>query len=138
MECQVRWIDGAEFVVETGSGHAFVIDSAPEVGGRNLGPRPMEAVLGGSATCSAVDVVTILKKNGQEIQACEVKATAERATTDPKGFTRIHLHFVVRGRDVKRSLVENAIRLSLNKYCSASAMLSKTAEITHDFEIVLL
>lgn len=101
-----------------------------------MGPRPMEVVLAGAASCSAVDVVTILRKNGQSIEACTVAATAERAPSDPKVFTRIHMRYSVRGRQVKRTLVENAVRLSHQKYCSASAMLAKTAEMTHEFEIV--
>ena len=136
MECKVKWIDGVSFVAETGSGHALVMDGAPEGGGRNLGPRPMEMVLLGTGGCSAYDVVVILKKSGQEVTGCEVRLTSERAATDPKVFTRIHMHFVLRGRGLKRNLVEQAIRLSHEKYCSASIMLGKTAEITKDFEIV--
>ena len=124
------------FLAETGSGHVLAMDGAPEAGGRNLAPRPMETVLAGSGACTAFDVVVILKKSGQEITGCEVKLAAERATTDPKVFTRIHMHFVVRGKGLKRNLVEHAVRLSRDKYCSASAMLAKTAEITTDFEVV--
>ena len=124
------------FLAETGSGHVLAMDGAPEAGGRNLAPRPMETVLAGSGACTAFDVVVILKKSGQEITGCEVKLSAERATTDPKVFTRIHMHFVVRGKGLKRNLVEHAVRLSRDKYCSASAMLAKTAEITTDFEVV--
>jgi len=111
------------------------MDGAPEGGGRNLAPRPMEMVLVGTGGCSAYDVVVILKKSGQGVTGCEVKLTSERAETDPKVFTRIHMHFVVRGRALKRNLVEHAIRLSHEKYCSATAMLIKTAQITKDFEI---
>jgi len=137
MECTVKWVEGGmSFVAETASGHAFVMDGAPEAGGRNIGPRPMETVLAGTGGCTAFDVVLILRKSGQEISGCEVRLAAERAETDPKVFTRIHMHFVVRGRNVKPSLVESAIKLSHNKYCSASAMLGKTATITHDYEIV--
>jgi putative redox protein len=121
---------------ETGSGHALVMDGAPEGGGRNLGPRPMEMVLLGTGGCSAYDVVVILKKSGQEISGCSVELKAERAETDPKIFTRIHMHFVLRGKNLKTSMVESAIKLSHQKYCSASIMLGKTAEITHDYEIV--
>jgi putative redox protein len=124
------------FVAETGSGHAFVMDGAVEGGGRNLGPRPMETVLAGTGACTAYDVVLILKRSGQDVTACKVDVKAERAETDPKVFTKIHMHFVVRGRDLKPSLVESAIKLSHNKYCSASAMLGKTALITHGHEIV--
>jgi putative redox protein len=138
MECRVKWIgpDGMSFVAETESGHAFVMDGAPDGGGRNLGPRPMETVLAGTGGCTAYDVVVILRKSGQKVSGCEVQLSAERAETDPKVFTKIHMHFVVRGRDLKVSTVESAIKLSHNKYCSASAMLGKTAAITHDYEIV--
>jgi len=137
MECTVKWIAGGmSFVAETSSGHAFVMDGAPEAGGRNIGPRPMETVLAGTGGCTAFDVVLILRKSGQEVSACEVRLAAQRAETDPKVFTSIHMHFVVRGKNLKTSLVESAIKLSHNKYCSASAMLAKTASITHDYEIV--
>jgi putative redox protein len=112
------------------------MDGAPDGGGRNLAPRPMEMVLLGTGGCSAYDVVVILKKSGQDVTGCEVKLVSERAETDPKVFTRIHMHFIVRGRALKRNLVEHAIRLSHDKYCSATAMLGKTAQITKDFEIV--
>jgi len=124
------------FIVETGSGHLVTIDGAPDGGGRNLAPRPMEVVLAGAGGCTAYDVVVILKKNNQDVVDCEVKLTAERATTDPKVFTKIHYRFLVRGRNLKRNLVEQAVRLSHEKYCSATAILAKTAEITRDLEIV--
>ena len=136
MECTVRWTSGMTFVAETGSNHVVAMDGAPEGGGRNLAPRPMEMVLVGTGGCSAYDVVAILRKSAQDITGCEVKVTSERAETDPKVFTRINMHFTVRGRALKRNLVEHAIRLSHDKYCSASIMLEKTAEITQDFEIV--
>ena len=137
MECTVRWTgDGMTFLAETGSKHVVAMDGAPEGGGRDLAPRPMEMVLVGTGGCTAYDVVTILKKSGQDVRACEVKVTSERAATDPKVFTRIHLHFAVRGRSLKRNLVDQAIRLSHEKYCSASIMLGNTAEITKDFEII--
>ena len=138
METVVRWTgpSGMTFVAETGSGHAVVMDGAPEGGGRNLGPRPMEMVLLGTGGCTAYDVVLILRKSGQDVRGCEVQLKSERADTDPKVFTRIHFHFVVRGRSLKPNLVERAIKLSKEKYCSASIMLGKTAEITHDWEIV--
>ena len=138
MECKVKWIgpQGMSFVAETESGHAFVMDGAPDVGGRNLGPRPMETVLVGTGGCTASDVIAILKKSGQDVSACEVHLDAERAATDPKVFTKIHMHFTVRGKNLKPSLVESAIKLSHNKYCSASIMLGKTAVISHDYEIV--
>lgn len=136
MEATIRWGAGMTFVAETGSGHILAMDGAPEAGGRNLAPRPMETVLAGSGACTAFDVVVILKKSGQDITGCEVKVSAERAATDPKVFVKIHMHFVVTGRALKRNLVEHAIRLSREKYCSATAMLGKTAEITTDFEVV--
>ena len=136
MECTVRWTSGMTFLAETASNHVVAMDGAPEGGGRNLAPRPMEMVLLGTGGCTAYDVVVILKKSGQPITGCEVKLTSERAETDPKVFTRIHMHFVVRGRGLKRNLVEHAIRLSHEKYCSASIMLGKTAQITKDFEII--
>jgi len=124
------------FLAETGSNHLVAMDGAPEGGGRNLAPRPMELVLAGSGGCTAYDVVVILKKSGQDVTGCEVRLTAERAATDPKVFIKVHAHFVVRGRALKRNLVEQAIRLSHEKYCSATAMLVKTAEVTRDFEII--
>ena len=136
MDCTVRWGDGMTFVAETGSGHLVSMDGAPEGGGRNLAPRPMEVVLAGAGGCTAYDVVVILKKSGQQISGCEVALKAERAATDPKVFTSIHYHFVVRGKNLKRNLVEQAVRLTHEKYCSATAILARTAEITKDFEIV--
>lgn len=124
------------FMAETGSNHLVAMDGAPEGGGRNLAPRPMEVVLAGTGGCTAYDVVVILKKSGQEITGCDVKLAAERAPSDPKVFTKIHMHFIVRGRNLKRNLVEHAIRLSHEKYCSASIMLGKSAGITTDFEIL--
>ncbi len=120
---------------ETGSGHAVVMDGAPEGGGRNLGPRPMELVLLGTAGCTSYDVLSILRKSRQDVRDCWVELDAERAEVDPKVFTRIHFHFVVTGRGLKADAVERAIKLSAEKYCSASIMLAKTAEITHDFEL---
>jgi putative redox protein len=138
MECTLKWTgpEGMSFLATTGSGHAVVLDGAPEGGGHNLAPRPMEMVLVGSGGCTAYDVVVILRKSGQDVRGCEVKLQAERAETDPKVFTRIHYHFIVRGRNLRRNLVEHAIRLSGEKYCSASIMLGKTAAITHDFELI--
>ena len=137
MECTVRWTgEGMSFLAETGSNHLVAMDGAPDGGGRNLAPRPMEMVLVGSGGCAAYDVVVILRKSGQDVTGCEVKLSGERAATDPKVFTRVHMHFVVRGRSLKRNVVEHAIRLSHEKYCSATAMLVKTAEVTRDFEIM--
>ena len=124
------------FLAETGSNHLVTMDGAPEGGGRNLAPRPMEIVLAGAGGCTAYDVIVILKKNNQDVTGCEVRLEAERAATDPKVFTRIHYHFTIRGRGLKRSLVEQAVRLTHEKYCSATAILGKTAEITKDFEIL--
>ncbi len=112
------------------------MDGAPAAGGRNLGPRPMEMLLLGAGGCTSFDVITILKKSRQEVSDCYVELDAQRAETDPKVFTKIHMHFVVKGKDIKPDVVERAVKLSAEKYCSASIMLGKTAEITHDFEIV--
>lgn len=136
MECTVRWHDGMSFIAETGSGHLVAMDGSPEAGGRNLAPRPMELVLAGAGGCTSFDVVMILKRGRQDVKACEVKLTAERAEADPKVFTRINLHFVVTGKDLKPDAVERAIQLSAEKYCSASIMLGKTAVMTHTWEIV--
>lgn len=136
MECTVRWHDGMSFVAETGSGHLIAMDGAPEAGGRNLAPRPMELLLAGTGGCTAFDVLLILKKGRQQVSDCQVKLTAERAESDPKVFTRIHLHFVVTGKGLKPETVERAIKLSSEKYCSASIMLGKTAEMTHSWEVV--
>ncbi len=139
MECTVRWIGndaGMSFVAETGSGHAVVMDGAPEAGGRNLGPRPMEMLLAGTGGCTAFDVVLILKKGRHAVTGCEVSLKAERADTDPKVFTHVHFHYRVQGRQLKPEAVARAIELSKDKYCSASIMIGETAKITHDFEIV--
>ncbi|MFC3533568.1 OsmC family protein [Vogesella facilis] len=135
MKARLKWVDGVCFMGETGSGHAVVMDGAPEGGGRNLGPRPMELLLLGTAGCTSYDVINILKKSRQDVRDCWVEMDAERAEVDPKVFTRIHFHFVVVGRNLKPEVVERAIALSADKYCSASIMLGKTADITHDFEI---
>jgi putative redox protein len=127
---------GMGFVAETGSGHAVVMDGAPEAGGRNIGPRPMEMVLAGTGGCSVFDVVLILKKGRHAVSACEVRLQAERAAEDPKVFTQIHLHYRLKGRNLKPEAVRRAIELSKEKYCSASIMLGKTADISYDFEIV--
>jgi putative redox protein len=136
MDCTVRWHEGMSFIAETGSGHLVGMDGAPEAGGRNLAPRPMELLLAGAGGCTAFDVMLILKKGRQEVSGCEVKLTAERAESDPKVFTRIHLHFVVTGKGLKAEAVDRAIKLSAEKYCSASIMLGKTAEMTHSWEII--
>lgn len=138
MECTVQWLGekGMSFAARTGSGHLAVMDGAPEGGGNNLAPRPMELVLAGTGGCTAYDVVMILKKGRQDVSGCEVSLKAERADSDPKVFTRIHFHFTVKGNGIKPEAVERAIKLSAEKYCSASIMLGKTATITHDWEIV--
>lgn len=136
MKSRVKWIEDVCFMGESGSGHAVVMDGAPDIGGRNLGPRPMEMLLLGAGGCTSVDVVMILKKSRQAVTGCEVTIEADRAEDHPKVFTRIHMHFTLRGRGLKPEMVERAIRLSAEKYCSASIMLGKTAEMTHDFEIV--
>jgi putative redox protein len=136
MKARIKWIENVAFVGETESGHALVMDGAPDAGGRNLGPRPMETVLIGTGACSAFDVVLILKRGRQPITDCVVELSAERAPTDPKVFTKIHFHFVVTGNGLDPEKVSRAIQLSAEKYCSASAMMAKTADVTHDFEIV--
>ena len=135
MKARIKWIEGVSFLGETESGHAVLMDGAPEAGGRNLGPRPMETVLIGMGSCTSFDVLHILRKARQEITDCVAEISADRAEGDPKVFTRIHVHFVITGRSLKQQQVERAIKLSAEKYCSASIMLAKTAEITHDFEI---
>lgn len=136
MKARIKWVEAVSFLGETGSGHAVLMDGPPEGGGRNLGPRPMELVLLGTGGCTTYDVIHILKKSRQDVHDCVVEIDAERADTDPKVFTRIHFHFVVTGKGLKHDSVKRAIDLSAEKYCSASIMLAKTAEITHDFEIV--
>ncbi|MFN3492875.1 MAG: OsmC family protein [Hydrogenophaga sp.] len=147
MECTVSWTGatGARstmgFVAETGSGHVLVMDGAPdpakpENGGANLAPRPMETVLAGTGGCTAYDVVLILKRGRHDVRGCSVKLITERAATDPKVFTKIHMHFVVRGKGIPAAAVERAIAMSHDKYCSASIMLGKTAEITTAFEVI--
>ena len=138
MECTVRWAgpQSMSFSATTASGHLINMDGAPEGGGNNLAPRPMEMVLLGTGGCTAYDVVLILKKSGQDIRACEVTLKAQRANEDPKVFTSIHFHFTVRGRNLRLNLVEHAVKRSHDKYCSASIMLGKTAVITHSIEII--
>ena len=137
MECTVRWHGdaGMAFVAETGSGHLLTMDGAVDGGGRNLAPRPMETVLAGTGGCTAYDVVLILKRGRQQVSGCVVKVDAERADTEPKVFTRIHMHFTVSGKGLNEAAVARAIQLSHEKYCSASAMLAKTAQITTGFDI---
>lgn len=138
MECKVHWqpASGMAFVAETGSGHLLTMDGAPDGGGRNLAPRPMETVLAGTGGCAAYDVVLILQRGRHDVRGCELRLQAERADKDPKVFTRIHMHFVVTGRGLPAPAVARAIELSHQRYCSASAMLGKTAEITTSHEVV--
>ena len=138
MECTIDWMpaNGMAFSAETGSGHLLTMDGAPDGGGRNLAPRPMETVLAGTGACTAYDVVLILRRGRHDVRACRVKVTSERAAQDPKVFTRIHLHFVVSGVRLAEGAVERAIALSHEKYCSATIMLAKTAEISTSFEIL--
>ena len=135
MKARIKWIENVTFVAESGSGHALVMDGAPEGGGRNLGPRPMEVVLMGTGGCTAYDVMHILRKSRAPVTDCVLEIESERATEDPKVFTKIHFHFIVTGKGLKPAQVERAVQLSAEKYCSASIMLGKTAAITHDFEI---
>ena len=138
MECTIHWVPGSGmgFVAETGSGHLLTMDGAPDGGGRNLAPRPMETLLAGAGGCSAYDVVLILKRGRQDVTGCEVKLQAERADSDPKVYTRINLHFIVRGRNLSEAAVARAIALSHEKYCSATIMLAKTAAITTSHEVL--
>ncbi len=150
MECTVNWTgntattlsrSGMTFLAETGSGHTLVMDGAPDAdkpenGGANLAPRPLETILAGTGGCTAYDVVLILKRGRQDVRGCSVKLTSERASTDPKVFTKIHMHFVVTGKALTTSAVERAIAMSHDKYCSATIMLGKTAEITTSFEVL--
>ena len=136
MNISVNWIDGMLMVGKSHSGHSITMDGPPEIGGDNLGVRPMEMLLLGVAGCTMIDVVTTLKKMRQELTHCETKVNAERADDHPKVFTDIHIHFLVKGNDLDSKKVEKAITLSAEKYCSASIMLGKTASISHDFEIL--
>jgi len=138
MECTIDWLaaNGMAFSAETGSGHLLTMDGSPDGGGRNLAPRPMETVLAGTGGCTAYDVVLILKRGRHEVRGCSVKLTSERAETDPKVFTKIHMHFTVTGRDIPAAAVERAVALSHEKYCSASIMLGKMAAISTSFEVL--
>lgn len=135
MKARIKWVEGVSFLGQTESGHSVLMDGSPEAGGKNLGPRPMETVLIGAGACTSFDVVHILRKSRQDVTDCVADISAERADSDPKVFTKIHVHFTVTGKNLKPEQVERAIKLSAEKYCSASIMLGKTAEITHDFEI---
>jgi putative redox protein len=138
MECVVNWVaaSGMSFVAETGSGHMIVMDGALDGGGRNLAPRPMETVLAGTAGCTAYDVVLILQRGRHRVTGCQVKVVSERAAADPKVFTKINMHFTVTGHDIPPAAIERAIQMSHEKYCSASIMIAKTADITTSFEML--
>ncbi|MGR9086811.1 MAG: OsmC family protein [Gammaproteobacteria bacterium] len=136
MQVTVKWVDGAMFVGETGSGHGVVMDGPPDHGGRNMGARPMEMLLLGVGGCSSFDVVHILQKGRNEIVKCVTEVTAERVDAVPSVFSKIHLHFIVTGHNLTTAAVERAVKLSAEKYCSASIMLSRSVEITHDFEVI--
>jgi putative redox protein len=135
MKARVKWIEGVAMLGESGSGHGLIMDGPPDLGGRNLGVRPMEMLLLGMGGCTQFDVLLILRRARQDVTDCVVELEAERAESDPKVFTRIHAHFIITGRDLSRRHVERAIQLSAEKYCSASIMLGASAEVTHDFEI---
>jgi putative redox protein len=136
VQVRIKWVEGVSFVGESETGHAVVLDGAPENGGRNIGMRPMEMLLIGMGACTSFDVVLILKKARQPIVDCVAEITAERADEIPKVFTKIHVHFVITGDQLNATQVERAVKLSAEKYCSASIMLSKSVEITHDYEII--
>ncbi len=136
MEAKVKWVDGRMFVGETGSGHAIVMDGPPDHGGTDMGIRPMEMILLGVGGCSSFDVIEILQKGRHNVINCVAEISAERVDAIPSVFSKIHLHFVVTGHDLKSSVVERAVRLSAEKYCSASIMLAKSVTITHDFEVI--
>ncbi|QBC44181.1 OsmC family protein [Iodobacter fluviatilis] len=136
MKVRVKWVEEVSFLAQSESGHSVLMDGPPAGGGRNLGPRPMEMVLMGTAGCSTYDVIHILKKSRADVRDCVVDVDAERAETEPKVFTKIHLHYTVTGKGLKPEQVERAIKLSAEKYCSASIMLAKSVLITHDFEIL--
>ena len=135
MNTRVKWLDNMSFVGESPSGHSVVMDGPPESGGRNLGIRPMEMLLLGLGGCSSFDIVSMLKKGKQDLVDCEVEISAKRADSEPKVFTKIHMHFIISGNNLSEKRVVRAIELSAEKYCSASIMLGKTAEVTHDYEI---
>lgn len=136
MQATIKWVDGKMFVGETGSGHAVVIDGSPDHGGRNMGARPMEMILLGVGSCSSFDVVDILKKGRHNVTDCVTQVTGERVDAIPSVFSKIHLHFIVSGKNLNTSAVERAVKLSAEKYCSASIMLSKVVDITHDYEVI--
>ncbi len=135
MKAKIKWVEGMMFMGQSGSGHAVVMDGPPDLGGKNMGIRPMEMMLMGLGGCTAFDVMLILQRSRQEVTDCVAELSAERAETDPKVFTKIHIHFVVTGKNLKEKMVKRAVGLSATKYCSASIMLAQTVDITHDYEM---
>lgn len=138
MEARVKWHEGMAFIAESGSGHALVLDGPPDIGGKNLGVRPMEMILLGMGGCTGIDVVHILKKSRQDVEDVDIRLSAERAESDPKVFTKIHVHFIITGRKLNEKQVARSVQLTAEKYCSASIMLSASVEITHGYEIIEL
>ncbi|MCU7938195.1 MAG: OsmC family protein [gamma proteobacterium symbiont of Bathyaustriella thionipta] len=136
MKAKVKWVEDMMFMGQSGSGHAVVMDGPPELGGKNMGIRPMEMMLMGLGGCTSFDVMLILKRSRQDVTDCVAQLSAERAESDPKVFTKIHIHFVVTGKNLKEKMVQRAVELSATKYCSASIMLAQTVEITHDYEML--
>lgn len=136
MKAKIKWLEDVMFMGQSGSGHAVVMDGPPELGGKNMGIRPMEMMLMGLGGCTAFDVMLILKRSRQAVTDCVAELSADRAETDPKVFTKIHIHFIVTGKDLKEKMVQRAVELSATKYCSASIMLAQTVEITHDYELI--
>jgi putative redox protein len=136
MKAKIKWVEDMMFLGQSGSGHAVVMDGPPDLGGKNMGIRPMEMMLMGLGGCTSFDVMLILKRSRQDVTDCVAELSAERAETDPKVFTKIHIHFVVTGKSLKEKMVQRAVELSATKYCSASIMLAQTVEITHDYEMI--
>ncbi len=136
MKVRIKWVENVMFMGQSGSGHAVVMDGPPELGGKNLGIRPMEMMLMGLGGCTSFDVMLILQRSRQNVTDCVAELSAERAETDPKVFTKIHIHFIVTGKELKEKMVKRAVELSATKYCSASIMLAQTVDITHDYEII--
>ena len=136
MKAKIKWVEDVMFMGQSGSGHAVVMDGPPELGGKNMGIRPMEMMLMGLGGCTAFDVMLILKRSRQEVTDCVAELSAERAETDPKVFTKIHIHFIVTGKNLKEKMIQRAVELSATKYCSASIMLAQTVDITHDYEMI--
>ena len=136
MNARIKWVENMMFMGQSGSGHAVVMDGPPDLGGKNLGIRPMEMMLMGLGGCTSFDVMLILQRSRQNVTDCVAELSAERAETDPKVFTKIHIHFIVTGKELKEKMVKRAVELSATKYCSASIMLAQTVDITHDYEIV--